>query len=410
MVHYSKIYTFSAQRITERMLTKLANKFRRITSNQIYLAEIDGLRFLAITAVTLFHIYGFFLKKTQVKFLDSPKDYSILDRFLLNADRGVPLFFVISGFILCLPFANHVIKNGKKIELKQYYLRRVTRLEPPYFIVMIGLFFTNLILRTNTVDTLLPSLLASLIYSHNLIFQHVPLLTVVAWSLEVEIQFYVLAPFLFKILFLPATYVRLILISLIVLFVTLQHLYPPSFPSLYGSVQFFLIGILISDFYVRGFAIAALQNKWMIPITFFLFLLIFLMPLLEETNYWGRLAQSLLFPFIIGFFCYSIFINNKLKKIFSYKFIPVIGGMCYTIYLVHYTVISMVGRFSINISFTDYFLPNFLLQVVLLVIPVLLLSGIFYLYVERPFMSKKWVDKLIGKKPKEEKTITTTTV
>lgn len=408
MVRYSKIYTFSPQRIIAIMLTRLVNKFRRITSNQIYLAEIDGLRFLAISTVTLFHIYGFFLNKTQIKFIDSPKDYSLLNRFLLNGDRGVPLFFVISGFVLCLPFANHVINGGKKIELKQYYLRRVTRLEPPYFIVMICLFFAHLILRTNTFDTLLPSLLASLIYSHNVIFQHVPLLTVVAWSLEVEIQFYILAPLLFKILYLPARYIRFFLTILILLFVTLQHFYPPSFPSLFGSFQYFLIGILITDFYVRGFAISTLQNVWMIPLALVLFLLVFFMPLQEETNFWGRLVQSLLFPFIIGLFCYSVFTNNILKKVFSYKFIPIIGGMCYTIYLVHYTVISMIGRFTIRMSITDYFLPNFLLQVVLLVIPVLLVSGVFYLYVERPFMSKKWVDKLMGKKPKEESTANTT--
>lgn len=391
------------------MLTQLVNKFRRITSNQIYLAEIDGLRFLAITAVTLFHIYGFFLNKTQIKFIDNPKGYAILDRFLLNADRGVPLFFVISGFILCLPFANHIINNGKKIELKQYYLRRVTRLEPPYFIVMICLFFANLLLRTHTFDTLLPSLLASLIYSHSLIFHHVPLLTVVAWSLEVEIQFYILAPFLFKILYLPATYLRILLTGLIVLFVTLQHFFPPSFPSLYGNVQHFLIGILIADLYVRGIGTITLQKKCGLPLAVILFLLMFLLPVQEESNFWSRLVQSLLFPFIIGLFCYSIFTNNTLKKIFSYKFIPVIGGMCYTIYLVHYTVISMIGRFTIHLSFTNYFLPNFLLQVVLLVIPVLLVSGVFYLYVERPFMSKKWVDKLMGKKAKEEKAITNTT-
>jgi peptidoglycan/LPS O-acetylase OafA/YrhL len=129
---------------------------------------------------------------------------------------------------------------------------------------MICLFIANLLLQTHTFDTLLPSFLASLIYSHNLIFHHVPLLTVVAWSLEVEIQFYVLAPFLFKILYFPATYLRILLTGLIVLFVTLQHFYPPLFLSLYGNVQHFLIGILIADFYVRGFAVAAFQKKWVV--------------------------------------------------------------------------------------------------------------------------------------------------
>lgn len=408
MVHYSKIYTFSPQRFTERMLTKLANKFRRITSNQVYLAEIDGMRFLSLTLVTLFHIKGFFLEKTKVKFVDHPQDYYWFDQFFVNADRSVPLFFAISGFILCMPFANHFINNGKKIDLKQYYIRRVTRLEPPYFIVMICIFIAQLVLHTHTFATLFPSLLASLIYSHNLIFHHTPLVTVVAWTLEVEIQYYIIAPLLFKMVALPRTFRRLLITGLIVLFVTLQHFYPPTFLSLYGSIQHFLIGILLADFYVSGYAIDTFQKKWMAPVALIVFLVMFLMPRWEDYPRLELLPLAILFPFLLGLFYYIILRNDIVKKVFSYKFVPIIGGMCYTTYLIHYTVISMLGRYTVNVTFTNYYLPNLFLQFVLLIIPILLIASVFYLYIERPFMSKKWVDKLMGRKPKEESTVSNT--
>ena len=164
------------------MLDKLANKFRRITTNQLYLAEIDGLRFLSLTLVTLFHIKGYFLEKTAIQFADSPSDYYWFNRFFVNADRSVPLFFAISGFILCTPFAHHYINGAKKINLKQYYIRRVTRLEPPYFIVMICIFIAQLLMKTHTFHTLFPSLLASLGYSHNMIYHHTRQMRLIAGS------------------------------------------------------------------------------------------------------------------------------------------------------------------------------------------------------------------------------------
>lgn len=382
------------------MFNALANKFRRITSNQFYLAEIDGMRFLSLSLVTLFHIRGYFLEKTSLKFTDNPEDYYWLNRFFVNADRSVPLFFAISGFILALPFANHYLKQGKAIELKQYYVRRVTRLEPPYFIVMTCIFLVQLLLHVNTFKVLFPSLLASLIYSHNLIFHTTPLVTVVAWTLEVEIQFYIMAPILFRMLSLPRVARRGLISALIVLFVVLQYLFPPSFLSLYGSVQHFLIGILVADFYVSGFAIPVFEKKWMAPVAGILFFTMFLMPRWEDAPHPELLPLAILFPFMIGLLYYIILRNDIVKAIFSYKFIPIIGGMCYTTYLIHYTVISMLGRYTVNITFTNYYIPNMLLQFVLLIIPILLIAAVFYLYIERPFMSKKWVDKLMKKDKK----------
>ena len=78
--------------------------------------------------------------------------------------------------------------------------------------------------------------------------------------------------------------------------------------------------------------------------------------------------------------------------------------MCYSIYLLHYTIISALGRYTLQIHLTDYYLPNLMLQTMLLGIPVLVISSVFYLYVERPFMSKKWVDKLMKKDKHTETT------
>ena len=377
------------------MLSSFYNKFRRITTNQLYFPEIDGIRFLAIVLVILFHTHGYFVAKTPLHFTDDATGYHLLNTFLINGDRGVELFFVLSGFILCLPFAHHYINNGKKVLLKKYYLRRVTRLEPPYFIAMTAIFFMQLAMHLKPFSVLLPHWLASLGYAHDLIYHPTPMLTVVAWSLEIEIQFYLLAPLLFSLLKLPRYTRRTILIVATIALIIAQWLYTPPFLSIYGFAQYFFIGILLADLYVSDAAAGMLQKRWVAPAATLCLIAIIYLPIKDEhVSATALFVARLCFPFLLMLFYFAVLKNTTLKKVFSFKFIPIIGGMCYSIYLLHYTIISMLGRFTLRLHITDYYLPNLLLRIILLGIPVIIISSIFYFYVERPFMSKKWVDKL----------------
>lgn len=388
------------------MIGNIYNKLRRITSNQLYYPEIDGIRFLAIILVILFHTYGYFTVKSPVVFADNPSSYPLLRGLMENGDRGVELFFVLSGFILCLPFAKEYIRKEKKVQLKKYYLRRVTRLEPPYFIAMTALFLMQLFMHIHPVSVLLPSWLASLIYSHNIIFHHTPLLTVVAWSLEIEIQFYILAPLLFRVLMLPVATRRGLLVAATIAMVLLQAAFPPAHNmlSLYGFAQYFFIGILLADLYVSGTAEQLFNKRFMAFAAAVALVTVVYLPI-KEKQYEVASASMLLtarlfFPFLIGLLYYIVLKNDIVKRVFSFRFMPVIGGMCYSIYLLHYTIISVIGRVTIHWKLTDYYLPNLLLQVVLLMVPILLISSVFFYFVERPFMAGKWTDMLM-KKPKK---------
>jgi peptidoglycan/LPS O-acetylase OafA/YrhL len=108
-----------------------------------------------------------------------------------------------------------------------------------------------------------------------------------------------------------------------------------------------------------------------------------------------------LFPFAIALFYYTVLKNDVIKKVFSVGAIPVIGGMCYSVYLVHYTIISIFGRYTINLQIGDTYLANMLFQLGLLLVPVLLLSAVFYYFIERPFMDGKWTDMLLKKKDQQ---------
>jgi peptidoglycan/LPS O-acetylase OafA/YrhL len=111
---------------------------------------------------------------------------------------GVNLFFVISGFILALPFAKRAFNRNAAPDLKSYYLRRVTRIEPPYLLSLIVIFLIHWD-QSGAKEyglRLIPNLIASLFYSHGLVYGRESLISGVTWSLEIEIQFYLLTPLL----------------------------------------------------------------------------------------------------------------------------------------------------------------------------------------------------------------------
>ena len=379
------------------MFEKFFSKFKRVTSNQQYFPEIDGIRFLAIVLVAIFHIHAYYIVKAANIFPDAGHGW--LYEFFNKGERGVELFFVLSGFILCLPFAQQYINNGKKIQLKNYYLRRVTRLEPPYFIAITGIFILELIMKVNahhlTYVGLWQHFFASLIYMHDLIFfGQTPIVTDVSWSLEIEIQFYILAPLFFKILKLEKRPRRIILLCIIVGLVLITAPLPYMSPwglTLYKFLKYFFVGIFLADLYVSNDATEFFNRKWIVGLFVALLVIVCIIP--KEQELYGRLA----FPFIVGLFYYVILKNEQVKKLFSYKFIPIIGGMCYSIYLLHYTLIAIFGRFTTQLKVTSYYLPNLLFQMAVLCAIILVISSVFYYYIERPFMDKKWMNMFLKK-------------
>lgn len=369
------------------------NRFRRITSRGNYIPEIDGLRFLAIAMVVIFHMQGFFSKKSALTYPGNANITGLLMRILGYWDKGVLLFFVISGFILALPFATHMLKGGKKVALKSFYVRRVTRLEPPYFITMISLFILLLITRIYTFSVLFPSLLASLTYSHNIIYG-TPLIAVATWSLEVEIQFYLLAPLMTRVYKLSKLARRAVLVLSILSLPVIQHIVPVTVITLYSHLQYFLLGLLLADLYVcRDTAKGIVDNRYA---TLSGLISLGVILLIDQQ---ANVANSWIFLVSIFYFYYMVLNNRFWKKAFSIPLIAIIGGMCYSIYLWHFAIISLAGRFIVRFHVTGNFLINLAVFCLLSIIPVLFFSTIFFYSIEKPCMSKDWHKRLLLKIP-----------
>lgn len=360
--------------------------FSRVT-NQRFIPEIDGLRFMAIIPVILLHLSTGMLRLSTAYDSQELLDTTYFRRLLLPGAVGVYIFFVISGFVLALPFARHFLIQEPKVRLKKYFLRRLTRLEPPYLITLFVLFLAHVyILKTSDFNTLFEHYLASFFYAHNFIYNEQSLINPVAWSLEIEIQFYLLVPILTQMFRIRNSTIRQgILLILIFSAFWIQRMLPlfdwHLKPSFISSYQFFLSGFLLADLYISG---TLKSKKWFWDIIGIIS--IFLIFWLEYNKGFYRSVQA---PVILLSFI-AVFKGEMLNRFFTNTWISTIGGMCYITYLIHYALIHFLFKFFGQISLGWGFIPDYFVNVLIYLPAVLIISAIAFLLFEKPFMYPDW--------------------
>ncbi len=354
-------------------------QFRRITTQKQFIPQIDGLRFVAIASVVFFHIYAA-LERGAVP-PPIPLDVDL-------PKRGVELFFGISGFILGVPFASHYLRNTPRVNLQQYFLRRLTRLEPPYFVALFACAAMQWVVAHRSLSDMAPHLLASFIYMHNLIFGAFPgAVNGVAWSLEIEIQFYVLVPFLSLLFSIPNARVRRS--TMLAAMLVAGFLSNPLYYNLHlrYSIAYylplFLAGFLVCDLYLT-------RAEWK-PSFAWDALGLCLWPLVWIM---GRNTEHVVLPFLIVLLYLSAFRGRVSSAFFGNRTITDIGGMCYSIYLFHFMLIYGVKHLTAPLHIGQNFYAYYALQCCMILPVVLVFCGAFFLLIERPCMDREWPNKL----------------
>ena len=367
-------------------------RFRRITTSGTFIPQIDGLRFVAIMTVVLYHLRGYLLERGG-QFAGEP-ERSLVARAFEHGHYGVELFFVISGFILALPFASHWLKGGKPVSLRAYFLRRLTRLEPPYVLSMLLFFALLVVYVRQSAATLAPHLGASLLYIHTFVYGEGSQINPVAWSLEVEIQFYILVPVLARLFAIRNTAKRrLVIVGLIAIAITAQAFATPAdWPrisrSVFGFLQFFLVGFLLADVYLVEWRSAPRQSLWWDVVSVAGWPLLLVLWTSESVSHW-------VFP-PAAFLLYCAAFRGRLsRKAFSIPMVTAIGGMCYTTYLLHYQIISFMGRHTVRWQVSEDFGTELLWQLTILGPLVLLVCACYFLLIERPCMRPDWPQRLV---------------
>ena len=248
-----------------RLGDSLLKPFTRVTSSGRYVPEVDGLRGLAIVLVVFFHCHHLF--RTGNEPISSTEMIAegwtaatifLPNFFFAKGWFGVQIFFVISGMVLALPFASHYLQGAAHPKVKDYFRRRLIRIEVPYIITLTFFLLYAVTFQDRLWNEMLPRYFAGLIYSHSLIYDGAlnPLLWV-SWTLEIEIQFYLLAPLLCTVFKIPNTLLRRGILLLAILFIEpCVDAANAAFPSviwresILNQFSYFFAGILLADLYL----------------------------------------------------------------------------------------------------------------------------------------------------------------
>ena len=158
------------------------------------LLRLDALRGFAVLSIFVYHLWGEAVGWQTYAFVDGRRAFDLWagrSDWLLYpvtfAWAGVPLFFVLSGFVIHLSFADY-----QRVGIGTFYRRRFFRIYPAYLLAVLA--FAALGARMH--QPIGEQLVAHLLLVHNFHPRTYSGLNGSLWSIAVEAQFYALYPLL----------------------------------------------------------------------------------------------------------------------------------------------------------------------------------------------------------------------
>lgn len=326
-----------------------------------YRNDIDILRSLSIFLVVLYHL-----------------DFNFFQKGFL----GVPIFFTISGFLITNLIVNYSKNN--KFTYQFFLNQRLRRILPAYFFTLLITFLIGkqIILFDDT-KLFLESFIPSLFFLSNFYFwqsinyfnhytEYMPLIH--TWSLSIEMQFYIIYPLVFIFFKKNINFIKIIILFAFFLSLLLDIYFSSIKPvaSFYlpvTRVWEILFGCLIALFSVK------IPNKYL---NYIGYVIIFLSIFFLENFISSSFALKLTVVFATGL----ILITGKKLVANGYiiKLLIFTGLISYSLYLIHYPLISL---------FKHYFIlePSLDIKIIIL-ISSYLISVLSYKYIETPFRRK----------------------
>ncbi|MFB2773867.1 acyltransferase family protein [Shewanella xiamenensis] len=323
-----------------------------------YRADIQVLRGIAVLLVLFYHLN---IELFQFGYL------------------GVDIFLVISGYLMASLYRGGYVK---------FIYKRLSRLLPAYFATTI--FFTSLallLLKAGEWEQTKNSAISSFFFVSNIskafsssyfstefydIFLH-------HWSLGLEIQFYLIFPFLF-LFFKERRFLFIYIILLLIpaaFFVTYKY-NNFGFYLLPFRLWEFFIGMLA--FYFRKNSIFKFSSNTFLILTVFLIFFILLNPIYlinKSINFHPGLS-ALIVCTLTAMILYIETDNSNLQGK-GYSVLRVTGDYSYSLYLVHYPIILFFTYVPLSGLTISYSVWEFLL----IVCCILLATWVIYSFFER---------------------------
>ncbi len=294
----------------------------------------DGLRAIACLLILIHHTATGAIVKIFQHY-----GYPALAGYFSNfTQSGVEIFFLLSGILLLRPY----FKGERTFSAKKYYKRRLSRIYIPYFFAVV---FGGLVIWINTsFPTWYSSILIKFTWDgflkQFLLFNwYGGYYNLAWWSLQIEVIFYLLIPFIlhaaYKARFWPC------LIGIIVVSVILQLTLNNYLPQYYSIDRVLLNPFKIVDYlptFLMGIFLSkdSFENR-----TAYFFIIAGLLVELASIYYSPAIHLGLSFIYF-GIFI-LIFNISRLQDILSKPILVWIGERSYSLFLVHFSVLYLTN-------------------------------------------------------------------
>lgn len=338
-------------------------------------SDIQGLRAIAVIVVMAFHFNPAWLPGGFI---------------------GVDLFLVISGYLITsiLLHKKEQTDYSFKDTLKYFYVSRFKRIAPAYFVMLVIVAFVAAVFfLPQDFNTFKKGLETAAWFNSNNYFadfgdyfapanHEQPLLH--TWSLAVEIQFYLLAPFM--VLLLPIRWLKWVFTGLLIGLTAIAEyrmrilgIEQATYYSLYARLPEFFAGGL-SALYVSTLQ----RNKSSVWPSWIgsLGILLILLAAIAQPHLGPFPGITAFLPVIGGVLLLSFSAQGRLGKFLCSKTLVWIGALSYSLYLWHWPVLAFLRYYTgaelLSIEFS-----------LLFVLLTLVLSIASYYGIELVFRSKK---------------------
>lgn len=355
------------------------------TSQERYVF-IDALRGLACLGVLVYHLFFNTVMIEPIK-LAFP---AFITNLVSYGTYGVQIFFVLSGFVIAHSLRRTPLNGGG---IGRFILRRQLRLDPPYWTVLciaLALQIAAAKFMPGSVTSFpgLRDIVLNFVYLQDIM--HADTILIVAWTLCIEVQFYLayilllalarrLAPGNAAEPLLSENGHRIAQFLLIISGVaSLVIVHWPGYSVWFIAHWFYFVAGVLCYW--------TLQKKLdgrILPV----FLLLFLVSTL--INRFGPQINNV-FPFmLVGWLtCLAIYgagLRGKLTTLGSQPLLQYLGRISYSLYLIHWLIVVTVFRLGLKLTGQNpTFAPLYILLAAVLSIGA---AHLLFVLVERPSMN-----------------------
>ncbi len=336
------------------------------------LGAINGFRGLAILLVITHHLFIPYYGSNTASQHATPL-IELVGAFIRSCARGVDIFFVLSGFVLYLPYAQNRRQFDGWRSIREFYWHRAARLLPLFWLVVIvGMTFhpmnpigsTKWFMETGGLITTL------FVFSPH---GFMPPSNIVLWSVGVEIWFSLLFPFL--VLAIQRIDVRNVAIivtaasfvfSMLGVMIHIERVgqFLPFTNGVVGKAFEFVLGMYVAERFTRKpEGLRATPRTMLHVISSFIGCV--LAVILREVYFedpWIHPVDSTLFAtFFAILLLNTISSPSSIRSFISAWPLQIVGCMCYSIYAWHGIVLNAVIPTGTSLSSTWREMPIFLI-------------------------------------------------